>query len=142
MSTGLCYYELGLYEDAEQTYREAIKSNSKLAEIYYNLAVLYASEKKIDRGRRQLETCLKINRNFYRAREAIKKLEDSGQVDWYTWWFGYKEEKVKIIRSRKEITFKPFLGAALIGSIALLLILTVIIAFNNASSLAPSVVRP
>jgi tetratricopeptide (TPR) repeat protein len=70
MSIGQCNYELGFYEDAENNYREAIKSNPKLDKAYYNLAVLYASENKYDRAKRQLDTCLKINRNFQEARDA------------------------------------------------------------------------
>src|ERR687890_594347 len=91
-SIGHCYYELGFYEDAENHYREAIKSNPKLVRAYFHLAILYANENKYDRAKKQLETCLKINRNFSEARNAIKRLEDGGEPDWYRWWFGYERK--------------------------------------------------
>jgi tetratricopeptide (TPR) repeat protein len=144
MSIGQCNYELGFYEDAENNYREAIKSNPKLYQAYYNLAVLYASENKYDRAKRQLETCKKINRNFPDAREAIKKMEGSGQSDWYGWWFGDsdkdKMDKGENNKSKKKISFKPVLGAMVMASIALIIILTIVLAFMYPSNLAASVV--
>ena len=59
-----------------------------------------------------METCLNIKQNFSDA-GMLKKLEGSGQLDWYSLWFGYKEEKVQRKSSRKEITFKALLGAAM-----------------------------
>src|SRR5215213_7991253 len=87
-SIGHCYYELGFYEDAENHYREAIKSSPKIIRAYFHLALLYANENKYDRAKKQLETCLNINRNFSKARDAIKKLDGAGEPDWYRWWFG------------------------------------------------------
>jgi hypothetical protein len=65
---GLCYYDLGFYEDAEN---------------------------KQDIAKSQSEICLKINRNFSEVQDANRKLEASGQSDWYRWWFGdeHKDEK-------------------------------------------------
>jgi tetratricopeptide (TPR) repeat protein len=50
-SIGHCYYELGFHEDAENHYREAIKSNPKLVRAYFHLAILYANENKYDRAK-------------------------------------------------------------------------------------------
>jgi tetratricopeptide (TPR) repeat protein len=144
-SIGQCYYELGFYEDAEKEYREAIKSNPKLVRAYYNLAVLYASENKYDRAKKQLETGYRIDRNFSVARDAIKKLEGLGQSDWYGWWFGDDSDKGKMYKdkdkkSKKKVGFKPILGMIVITSIALLMIVTIILAFMYPSNLAASVV--
>ena len=145
-SIGHCYHKLGFYEDAENHYREAIKSNSKLVRAYFHLAVLYINEKKYDRAKKQLETCLNINRNFSEARDAIKRLESGGERDWYRWWFGYehkdnnkktgKDNKIR----KKRLDFKPMLGTIVMAFIAALMIMTVILAFSYPSTLAPSVV--
>ena len=37
--------------------------------------------------KKQLETCLKIDRNFTQARDALKRLQSSGQPNWHEWWF-------------------------------------------------------
>ncbi|MDP8889280.1 MAG: tetratricopeptide repeat protein [Thermoproteota archaeon] len=145
-SIGHCYYELGFNEDAENHYREAIKSNPKLVRAYFHLAVLYANENNYDRAKKQLETCLNVNRNFSEARHAIKRLEGSGEPDWYHWWFGDehkdnnkntgKDNKMR----KKRFDFKPILGTIVMAFIASLIIITVIIAFSYPSTLAPSVV--
>jgi hypothetical protein len=45
------------------------------------------SENKFERPKKQLETCLKIDRKFTQARDALKRLLSSGQSNWYDWWF-------------------------------------------------------
>jgi tetratricopeptide (TPR) repeat protein len=145
-SIGECYYGLGFYEDAEDEYRKAIRSDPKLVRAYYNLAVLYASENKYDMAKKRLDTCLKIDRDFSDAREAIKKLEQSTQSDWYRWWFGGDEKKDKRVKGNSEkswekrIDGKRIIGATVMASIAVLTILIVILAFKYPSTLAPSVV--
>ena len=145
-SIGHCYYGLGFYEDAENYYREAIKSNPKLARAYFHLAVLYINEKKYDKAKKQLETCMKIDRNFSEARNAIKRLDGANEPDWYHWWFdeGHKGnskntgKENKTIRNRFD--FKPILGTIVMAFIAGLMITTLILAFSYPSTLAPSVV--
>ncbi|HEY6755807.1 MAG TPA: tetratricopeptide repeat protein [Nitrososphaera sp.] len=146
-SIGHCYYKLGLYEDAENHYREAIKSNPKIVRAYFHLAVLYANENKYDRAKKQLETCLKINRNFSKARDAIKRLEGEGEQDWYSWWFvdehkynNKKTDKDNNEMRKKRFAFKPILGAIVMAFIAGIMITTVILASSYPSTLAPSVV--
>jgi tetratricopeptide (TPR) repeat protein len=146
-SIGHCYYELGFYEDAENHYREAIKSNPKIVRAYFHLAVLYANENKHDRAKKQLETCLNINRNFSEARDAIKRLEGRGEPDWYRWWFGderkdnnKKTSKDNEMKKMKRFEFKPILGTIVMAFIAGIMITTVILAFSYPSTLAPSVV--
>jgi hypothetical protein len=107
---------------------------------------LYINEKKYDRAKKQLATCLNINRNFSEARDAIKRLESGGERDWYRWWFGYehkdnnkktgKDNKIR----KKRFDFKPMLGTIVMAFIAALMIMTVILAFSYPSTLAPSVV--
>jgi tetratricopeptide (TPR) repeat protein len=140
--------KLGFYEDAGNNYREALRSNPKLDKAYYNLAVLYASENKYDKAKRQLETCLKINRNFPEARDALKKLEGSDQSDWYRWWFGDSEKDKmdkgennrRVSRRMRKVAFKQVIGAIVMASIAVLIIITIILAFMYAYNLAASVV--
>jgi tetratricopeptide (TPR) repeat protein len=144
-SIGHCYYELGFHEDAENHYREAIKSNPKLVRAYFHLAILYANENKYDRAKKQLETCLNINRNFSEARHAMKILEGAGELDWYSWWFGnehkYNKNTGKDNKMRnKTFDFKPILGKIVMSYIAGLITTTVILAFSYPSTLAPSVV--
>jgi Tfp pilus assembly protein PilF len=145
-SIGHCYYELGFYEDAENHYREAIKSNPKVVRAYFHLAVLYANENRYDRAKKQLETCLKINRNLSEARNAIKRLEGAGEPDWYRWWFGdeHKDNNKKTGKDnemrKKWFDSKPILGTILMAFVAGIMITTVILAFSYPSTLAPSVV--
>src|SRR5215212_2666237 len=147
-SIGHCYYELGFYEDAENHYREAIKSSPKIIRAYFHLALLYANENKYDRAKKQLETCLNINRNFSKARDAIKKLDGAGEPDWYRWWFGdeHKDNNNKKTGNgnemRKKWWFarKPILGTIVMAFIAGIMITTIILAFSHPSTLASSVV--
>jgi tetratricopeptide (TPR) repeat protein len=147
-SIGHCYYELGFYEDAENHYRDAIKSSPKIIRAYFHLAVLYANENKYDRAKKQLETCLNINRNFSKARDAIKKLDGAGEPDWYRWWFGdeHKDNNNKKTGNgnemRKKWWFarKPILGTIVMAFIAGIMITTIILAFSHPSTLASSVV--
>jgi tetratricopeptide (TPR) repeat protein len=146
-STGHCYYELGLHEEAENHYRKAVKSNPKLARAYFHLAVLYISENKYDRAKKQLETCLKIDRNFSDARTAIKKLGGTNGADWYHWWFG-DEYKGNIMKRSKgnnktrqeSFDLKPILGTIVMALIGGLMVTTLVLAFSYPSTLAPSAV--
>ena len=45
MSIALCYYDLGFYEDAENSYREAIKSNPK--PMHINTEITHVDSMKI-----------------------------------------------------------------------------------------------
>ena len=149
-SIGHCYYGLGSYEDAENHYREAIKSNPKLARAYFDLAILYTNENKYDRAKKQLETCLGIDRNFSEARSAIKRLDGANNLDWYHWWFdgGHRgnnnnnnKNKGKDNKMRNEnLDFKPILGRIVMAFIGGLMITTVILASGYPTNLAPSVV--
>jgi tetratricopeptide (TPR) repeat protein len=150
-SMGHCYYELGFYEDAEKYYREAIKSNPKLARAYFDLAILYINENKHDRAKKQLETCLKIDRNFSEARSAINRLDSPNDLDWYHWWFdnghkgknknaGREDNKNNKNTIKKRLDSKRILGTAVIACIAGLIITMLILAYSYPATLAPSVV--
>jgi tetratricopeptide (TPR) repeat protein len=151
-SIGHCYYELGFYEDAENRYREAIKSSPKLTRAYFHLAVLYANENKYDRAKKQLKTCLNINRNFSEARDAIKRLDGAGEPDWYRWWFGDERKDNNNNNNNNKKTgngnemgkkwwFDPklILGTIVMAIIAGIMITTIILAFSYPSTLASSV---
>ncbi len=60
VNKGLCYFRLGLFEEAEKELRNAIIYDSKLVEAYYNLAVIYTEENKYQKAITLLETCTKI----------------------------------------------------------------------------------
>jgi hypothetical protein len=110
------------------------------------LAVLYINENKYDRAKKQLETCLKIDRNFSQARKAMKGLDGANEPDWYHWWFddghkGNSKNTGKDNRTRKKsFDFKPILGTIVMAFIAGLMITTLVLAFSYPSTLAPSVV--
>ena len=110
VNKGLCYFRLGLFEEAEKELRDAITYDSKLEEAYYNLAVIYTQENKYQKAITLLETCIKINRKSSIARNALKRLRISEQSDWYDWWFGVGR-------------IKKVLGIVLIVSIFSLIIL-------------------
>ena len=122
VNMGLCNYQLGLYEQAEEKYLEAISFDPELAYGYYNLAVLYNSEKKRDKAKKMLQSCLNVDRNFSQARESIKRLEYSEQSDWYDWWFGGSR-------------VKKLFGVGIILSIIALIVITAYISlgFENIS---------
>jgi len=103
---------MGLYDDAEDEYREAIKASPKSVEPYYNLGVLYNSLDKTERARALFATCLELDNRFVIAREALNKLKGLNQLsDWYSWWF-------------KSDRGKKALGLALITSISILFVIT------------------
>jgi tetratricopeptide (TPR) repeat protein len=96
---GLCYYQLGLYKEAEMEFTKAIKADPRMVYPYYNLAVLFNAEGELNKSKRFLNICLKINRNFSKARDALKKLSSSSNPDWYEWWFsgGLKKKALGLI---------------------------------------------
>lgn len=87
INMGLCYFKIGLYDEAERQYRAAIKLDSKLITAYYNLAALHTTENNIEKAKLMLRTCLKIDRNFLTALEALKSLRKAEHLDWFEWWF-------------------------------------------------------
>jgi tetratricopeptide (TPR) repeat protein len=126
---GLCYLKMGMYEYAEKEFSEALDRNPRLAPGYYNLAVLYYNENEEARAKALLRTCLINDRNFSKARDALKKLEVSGDVDWYGWWFGNGGGK-------------KWLGAALVVSILVLMAVAAYESFlgSNLQSIAELVI--
>ena len=121
VNKGLCYFRLGLFEEAEKELRNAITYDSKLVEAYYNLAVIYTQENKYQKAITLLETCIKINRKSSIARDALKRLRISEQSDWYDWWFGVGR-------------IKKVLGIVLIVSIFSLIILIAYPSFTQLSN--------
>jgi tetratricopeptide (TPR) repeat protein len=94
-SIGLCCYQLGLFAEAENAFRRVLERNPSMIDVHYNLAVLYNERRKTKEARVKLETCIKINKNFTKAKEAAQRLEDRLQLDWYGWWFGHGSSKTK-----------------------------------------------
>jgi tetratricopeptide (TPR) repeat protein len=118
---GLCYFNLGLIDDAEYEFREAIKSNPKLVEVYYNLGVLYNHEEQKDRAKALFNTCIRIDKSYSKAKLALREIEGTQQLsDWYHWWF-------------KSGISKRMLGSGILGGIVILFIITTL------SSLIPQI---
>lgn len=90
---GLCYYQLNLYDKAKEEYYKAIESNPSLIGVYYDLGVLYNSKNKTDTAKKLFETCINMDSKFELAWEALGKLENIGQLNWYEWWFGKNRKK-------------------------------------------------
>ena len=112
-AVALCNFKLGLYEEAESEFREAIKNDTKSLESYYNLGVLYHSQGKTDRSKALFNACLGIDRNYTKAKDALKQIEGANQLsDWYHWWF-------------KSDKGKKTLGATLIAAIILTFSVTI-----------------
>ena len=84
---GLCYYQLGMYEDADKEYHLAINEASEVPLVYYNMAVLYAKQEKMKTAIKILES----DRRSQHSIDAYKKLRTNQtreDTDWYNWWFG------------------------------------------------------
>lgn len=110
---GLCYYNLGLLEEAKEEFRLALKLNPRMDDSYYNLGVVYNGEKNPERAKTLFKTCLKVNRRHDDANKALNRMEDSGYAtDWYQWWF-------------KDTRYKKILGELLISFISLLVLTTI-----------------
>jgi tetratricopeptide (TPR) repeat protein len=94
---GLCYYRRGkLFDsDAQDAYRNAIESNSRLGHAYFNLAVLFNRKNQITEAKQYIDDCLANSDRKYeevikKASEAKMRYEASTQFDWYSWWFGQR----------------------------------------------------
>ena len=86
---GACYHKLGLYKDARDKYKEAIKNNSTLVEASYNLGVLYYNEGNVDTAKKLFESCVNTDNKFTKAKEALEKLNSNltDSSEWFKWWF-------------------------------------------------------
>jgi tetratricopeptide (TPR) repeat protein len=111
---GLCHYQLSSYREAEEDYLNAIKAAQREAEdaeedylnaikaaqreaedqlviAYYNLGVLYHNKIKQEESARQMfKKCLETNPTFSKAKEAIDKIDNNSQSEWFRWWFGHE----------------------------------------------------
>ena len=77
-----------------------------------------SSDPKKDRAEKLFQTTLDLNRNFKEARNALKKLQETGVKglrDWIDWWFGYDSP-----------VYRKALGYAIIIFAASLLVIVVI----------------
>jgi hypothetical protein len=54
---------------------------------------LYNAESNNEKSKKMLSSCLRVNRNYSLARDAIKRLQGLQLDDWYRWWFGYGKVK-------------------------------------------------
>src|SRR2546426_4744012 len=126
INIGLCYFKLGINDEAEKQYLAAIRFDSRLVTAYFNLAALYNSEDNLDRAKILLKTCLKLDRNFQNGKAALKSLSNSGQLDWYEWWF-------------KTSRTKQTLGTVILIGIFALIALFGYLAYNGSENVGLSV---
>jgi hypothetical protein len=116
---GLCYYNLGLDEEAKEEFRLAIKNDPHMADAYYNLGVVYNNEKESERALKLFRACKQIDNKHPEVKKAIERVEGIGKTnDWYQWWFN----STKIRR---------FLGISLSLIIVLLILSTFDIYFST-----------
>jgi tetratricopeptide (TPR) repeat protein len=97
---GLCFYNLGASYNkiAISEFEKAKEYDSKLAHVYYNLAIVYSKQNDYSNVKEELKNCIKNGDQKYleiikSAKESIQKLEDFTSLDWYKWWFG--QSKIK-----------------------------------------------
>jgi hypothetical protein len=79
-------------------FEKAKEYDSKLAHVYYNLAIVYSKQNDYSNVKEELKNCIKNGDQKYleiikSAKEPIQKLEDFTSLDWYKWWFG--QSKIK-----------------------------------------------
>src|SRR5690348_4531769 len=89
----MCYQEMGLLDESQSQYTEAIKNNSRIAETYFNFAVLRLEKKNNDAAKKLMKESLKINKNFHEAKKLLGEIENIGTSDWYKWWFSDNTKK-------------------------------------------------
>jgi tetratricopeptide (TPR) repeat protein len=112
---GLCYYNMGLLEEAKEEFHLALKINPSMDDPYHNLGIVYNKEKDTERAKTLFETCLRVNRNHSESKKSLEKMGDVGKSnDWYQWWF-------------KNSKYKKMLGWVLISVISLLIFYTIYI---------------
>jgi tetratricopeptide (TPR) repeat protein len=95
---GVVYRRQGRYDRAEKELNEAIEKCPTLPHAYYNLGVLYNEEGKKEQAERLFRTALNMDRNFKKAREALRKFQQrqgNAIPDWVDWWFGPQVSKLK-----------------------------------------------
>jgi tetratricopeptide (TPR) repeat protein len=111
---GVMRFNQGLYDQAEEELIQAIKIQLDNYEAYYNLGVLYNAEGKKDRARTLFKTAIDYKRDYKKAREDLKKLEESeikGLKDWYEWWFG-----------SNATSWKKILGLGILGFLFIIIV--------------------
>jgi tetratricopeptide (TPR) repeat protein len=117
----LCNFKLGLYEEAESDYKEAIKTDPENPESFYNLGILYYTQGKESRSKILFNTCIDIDGYYIKAKNALKQIEGSNQLsDWYQWWF--KSDKLK-----------KMLGIFLITTIILIFSVTIFVSIFDSN---------
>jgi tetratricopeptide (TPR) repeat protein len=85
---GLCYYNLGLIDEAREEFYKALKLNSQLDDSYYNLGLIETNEQNTNRAKTLFHTALAINQKNIEAKNALEKIQAVGKSpDWYEWWF-------------------------------------------------------
>jgi tetratricopeptide (TPR) repeat protein len=105
---GKLYFKQGLNSKAESELLTAIEENPELAHAYFNLGVLYNEEGKKERAEKLFQTTLDLDRDFKEARNALKKLQETGIKglrDWIDWWFGSNSSVYRKALGYAIITF-------------------------------------
>ncbi len=64
---------------AARHYQEALRLDSRFARAHYNLGLLYQEQKRNEEAVQQFRLALSSDPNFREAREALRKLDESGR---------------------------------------------------------------
>jgi tetratricopeptide (TPR) repeat protein len=128
---GLCYYGFGMYDEAEKEFKSALglgeESDGQAKSVleteppippttYYNLAVVYSKQGKLEMAKQILKADKKSDYSK-QAYAQIEKLGSGGQTDWYQWWFGSSGSK-KAIGGLVIFLIASFLAVIAIGALA------------------------
>jgi tetratricopeptide (TPR) repeat protein len=127
---GLCFYGLGMYEEAEKEFKAALgidedaakESKSRMESTplvppttYYNLAVTYSKQGKLEAAKQILKADKKSDYSK-QAYAQIEKLGLGGQTDWYDWWFRTSGSK-KVIGGLVIFLIASFLAIIAVGAL-------------------------
>lgn len=76
---GSVYHRQQKLDHAAQHYQEAIRLDSRFARAHYNLGLVFQEQKRNEEAAQQFRLALSSDPNFREAREALRKLDGSGQ---------------------------------------------------------------
>jgi tetratricopeptide (TPR) repeat protein len=114
----MCYHKLGIIEEAEKGYVQSIKTDSKIAETYYNLSILKLEQKNNDSAKKLLEESSRLDKDFTEAQKLLDRIDIQNLPNWFTWWF---EERLS----------KKILGSIILSALIIFTVLGTIIIIGN-----------
>ncbi|MDF2738549.1 MAG: Anaphase-promoting complex, cyclosome, subunit 3, partial [Nitrososphaeraceae archaeon] len=92
------YLNEGLYEEAEEQFKNALHIDNVNPHTKYNLGVLYYKKGETDRALTLIRNARKLDPKFKEAKQALDKLDAEKRslgMEWFDWWFKTKDPKKK-----------------------------------------------